>query len=173
MHVTKWVYEGTVEELRQIPELWRSGEAIEIGGIEGMDDLADGLSQHIIDFVGRLSGSDQRTKLMLAYLNRQVELGKVTMEIGKSTKSETGENRYLLIYKRGPRNVGAVVILRPANAKLSFRLGAKDVEDHDGDAVARDVTGPYRVELFLDSPDAVVEAHELTRLAVEKALLSE
>ena len=171
MRITRWEYEGTPEELRQIPALWPPTDVVEVD-TASVDYSSGRLPQEIIDWLSNLSPSESGTKLLLAYLDRQREDGKVTMEIGKSTKSETGKARYLMLYKRGPRNVGAVVLVRPANAKLEFRLDADDVADHKGAAVARpELNGPYQVQLQLDSVDAVVEAEALTEKALEKAAL--
>jgi hypothetical protein len=170
VRIVKWEFEGTPEELAQIPEL-RSG----LGDAGASRPAASeppasetALSPDIAAYVVRMSRSEQRTGLMIDMLRSLAAAGDGEFEIGRSSRTESGQNRYLMIYKRGPRYTGAVAYLQPSNAKINFRLGERHASGHDL-ARPRGRTGGYRVTVVVDSEAAVGEALELIDLALAEA----
>jgi hypothetical protein len=169
------VVEGSPEELARLDALTgffrdasqRRGDARDHGTHEA-SEWPEGVDipQHVRGFIAKWATNPLKHELVEQFVARVLELGNAEVELGKSTKSPDGLNKYLMLRHVGIRRKGAAVYVTPHLGRARFRLPAEEA-DHWAHAQALQRPAPYQVAVFLTSPAAVDEAVELAKKALE------
>jgi hypothetical protein len=168
MRIVKWEFEGTPDELRQVPEL-QSAFAGSSDAPVALASAVEGLVPgECVGIIRRWARTPQRAEVLLDLLGRLVRSGLFVLEPGKSEKTEDGLNDYVMVYRRGPKTIGSVAYVMPSRSRVLVRLPAEAAADHP-DAEVRGNTGKYRVQYTVDDANGIDPAVELVMAALEYA----
>jgi len=146
-------------------EITTTGD-VQLGGELGEADRG-----WLKQFVWSRGRDPERTQLIEDYLIRVISEEDVTVEVGTSTQTASGESNYLMVHNDGPRRFGAVTYVNPRSGKLNFRLLEDDIDDvRDRVEVRKIVKGQhhYRINLVLETEDDIELALLLTKRALVK-----
>ena len=186
MRISRFDFEGTPQELEEVPDLKRAivqmaeGNAAapwapdgEEEGVAVPQPVAGELAPELQDYISGRAGSRGRTKVVKEWVGDVLAWGNTEVEIGRSRTSADGYNDYLMLYNTGPHHFGAFAYVYPGTAKVNFRLLRGEVEGKGfRHAMVRDVrpgTG-YEVTVLLKSKEAAEEALQLAQVALEGVL---
>lgn len=123
------------------------------------------------DFLTTRAGKGStESALARLFVRKVLELGTVDVKRGKSTRSGDGFGAYVQVRKLGKQHVGALAYMSPSSRRCDFRLRRDAVEGYD----YAEVINPrserlYNVRVYLTSEDAVDEAVELVKKALDVA----
>jgi hypothetical protein len=128
---------------------------------------AAALPLHVRNFIESRVANPERRQLVQGFVARVLELGNAEAELGTSSKSPDGLNKYLMIRHRGVRRWGAALYVTPHTGRAQFHLAAQRAQ---GCTYAKGVERrpPYQVVTYLTSPAAVEEAVELAKQALNE-----
>lgn len=163
-------FEGTVEELMQLPELRQLVAVAQRPAQEadlGVATTPEPLPQEIETFLGAEVASEGRRNLLREFLRNIVEWDGVEMTWPYSRKPDRERTPYVRARRRGSP-FGAFVYLRP-NGKIYFRVDRKAAASRRY-AVAREVQSgnAHPVALVLREPVHLAEAVALAREAYDE-----
>ena len=174
--------EGTPEELAESPYLRHIAShevPIEPPRTEEGDRANRGALAMYPEVVASLERSPRPPRgesraLIERFLAEVLGWPDVEARLGKSSRTDDGQTRYLRLHRRGSQ-LGAFAYVYPARMSVRTRLNHLDIKGRkyaqkrnvrtDGDNV-----NPYQVRIDLRDSDAVKEAIELAKLAYDRQL---
>lgn len=175
-------FEGTAEELVQVPELKRSFGSHRSGnaerGSKSRDPVAVSdktaellatISDELSELLKRRARSQRSLNLLAEFLMRITKLPHVGLHLGDSERSADGKT-WMIHVRREDGIRGSFAQVDARRAQVLFRL-SEDVLTNCRHAFARKIrpTAKFRVKIALDSEDSLDEAVDLTKEAYEDA----
>lgn len=171
MKIIKWEFEGTSDELRQVPELQSAfaAAAADAPTAAPQDDKVEGLvPSQCAEIIRRWSRTPEQAQLLLDLSERLVRTGLFMLEPGKSKRSGDGLNSYVMVYRRGPKTLGCMAYIGPPHGRVLARLPVEAAAQHPG-ADVKGNTGKYRLYRTVDTAASIEPAFELVMAALEHA----
>jgi hypothetical protein len=117
--------------------------------------------------LARRTGGGTRLEIADHFVQSAVARGDIAVVPGTSRYSENGLGNYLRLYRKGPRNVGAVVYYTPSSGTVDPRL-PKEAAEGRGHLEVRypDRDDEYNIRMHIDSLESAELALELLDEAV-------
>lgn len=175
-------FEGTAEELAQVPELKRSfrshGSRNADRGSKSRGPLAVSertaellatMPAELSELLKRRARSQRSLDLLAEFLMRIRELPQVDFHLGDSERSADGKT-WMIHVRREDGIRGSFAQVDARRGQVLFRLG-EDVLTNCRHAFARKVrpTTKFRVKIAIESEDSLDEAVDLIKEAYEEA----
>lgn len=175
-------FEGTAEDLAQVPELKRSFGSDRSGNADRSSrsrepvavsaktaELLATMSDELSELLKRRARSERSLDLLAEFLVRISELPHVELHLGDSERSADGKT-WMIHVRRQDGTRGSFAQVDARRAQVLFRLG-EDVLRNCRHAFARKVrpTAKFRVKIAIESEDSLDEAVDLTKEAYEDA----
>jgi hypothetical protein len=172
-------FEGTADEIRELPELRELLQSVSRTAVVVDDEYEPGLPvspappgqvpTEVQDFISVRAGNVIRAEATSRFVRKVLGWGTTTAELGTSKTTSDGLNNYLMLYNKGPRRFGAFAYVLPGQARVMFRLEARDADGFACAAIRNVKPGTgYVVTVTLDSDAAHADALELAKIAYER-----
>jgi hypothetical protein len=163
--------DGTPEELAKFEELtgWVGSAQRSNGQGPDKGSINSALDAELVEFLRNRASGKVRFERARDFVERALALGDIEPDPGRSKGTKGGLGKYLRLYRKGPRRLGAACYLKPGSSLAEFRLpkeaaaGRKYAEVRDPSSEST-----YNVRVYLTSEEAITEALELLSEAIRR-----